>query len=237
MFLSIIIPAYNESKRIERTLLEITNYLDSCNFKSEIIVSDDGSTDDTSAIVTQLIEINSMIRLLKLEHKGKGWAVRNGLTNATGTYRFICDADLSMPIEHIERFLPPKGGFSDITIGSREAPNARRIGEPTIRHIMGRIYNNIIRVVFRNSISDTQCGFKCFKWEKVEPIFRNQSINGFAFDMEVLFLAQKSGLTISEIGIDWHYNHLSKVRPIIDPLLMTWDLFKIRWRYLIGKYN
>jgi len=237
MFLSIIIPAYNESKRIQSTLLEITDYLDSCNFQSEIIVADDGSTDDTADIVTQLKATHPIINLLRLEHKGKGWAVRNGLTNATGTYRFICDADLSMPIEQIERFLPPLGGNYDITIGSREAPNARRIGEPAIRHIMGRIYNNIIHIAFRNTLSDTQCGFKCFKWEKVKPIFRNQSINGFAFDMEVLFLAQKSGLSINEVGIDWHYNHLSKVRPVIDPMLMTWDLFRIRWRYLTGKYN
>ena len=237
IFLSVIIPTYNESQRITSTLVQIIEYLDSSEFTYEIIVSDDGSSDNTKAQVERFEKSNSKIKLLALTHKGKGWAVRNGLNYAKGTYRFICDADLSMPINYLERFLPPNIDHSDIVIGSREIKGARRIGEPQIRHIMGRIYNLLIRFIFCINISDTQCGFKCFRWENVESIFAKQCINGFAFDMEVLFLAKKSNLIIKEIGIDWYYKDLSKVRPGIDPLLMALDLIKIRWRYLTGKYK
>ena len=237
IFLSVIIPTYNESQRIKSTLLQISKYLDKSRFTYEIIVSDDGSSDNTKAQVELFAKSNSKIKLLALTHKGKGWAVRNGLNFAEGKYRFICDADLSMPINYLEKFLPPIIEHSDIVIGSRETKGARRIGEPKIRHIMGRIYNLLIRLVFCMNISDTQCGFKCFKWKNVESIFAKQCINGFAFDMEVLFLAKKSNLIITEIGIDWYYKDLSKVRPGLDPILMALDLIKIRWRYLTGKYK
>ena len=180
---------------------------------------------------------DSKIKLLALKHNGKGWAIRNGLSYAVGTYRFICDADLSMPINYLEKFLPPTMEHSDIVIGSREIKGARRIGEPKARHVMGRIYNLLTRLIFGMNISDTQCGFKCFRWKNVETIFAKQCINGFAFDMEVLFLAKKSNLIITEIGIDWYYKDLSKVRPGLDPILMALDLLKIRWRYLTGKYK
>jgi len=237
IFLSVIIPAYNESQRIKSTLIQISEYLDQCGFTYEIIVSDDGSSDNTKAQVELVAQSNPKIKLLALTHKGKGWAIRNALKYAEGTYRFICDADLSMPINYLERFLPPNIEHSDIIIGSREIKGARRIGEPLSRHIMGRMYNLLIRLIFCMNISDTQCGFKCFKWESVESIFSKQSINGFAFDMEILFLAKKSDLIITEIGIDWYYKDLSKVRPGIDPILMALDLIKIRWRYLTGKYK
>jgi len=217
--------------------MQISEYLDKCGFTYEIIVSDDGSSDNTKAQVELFAKYNPKIKLLSLSHKGKGWAIRNGLNYANGTYRFICDADLSMPINYLEKFLPPNTEHSDIVIGSREIKGARRIGEPQVRHIMGRIYNLLIRLIFCMNISDTQCGFKCFRWENVESIFAKQCINGFAFDMEVLFLAKKSNLIIKEIGIDWYYKDLSKVRPGIDPLLMALDLIKIRWRYLTGKYK
>ena len=237
IFLSVIIPTYNESQRIESTLMQIIEYLDSSAFTYEIIVSDDGSSDNTKDQVERFAKSNSKIKFLALPHKGKGWAIRNGLNDAQGKYRFICDADLSMPISYLEKFLPPRVEHSDIVIGSREIKGARRIGEPRIRHIMGRIYNLLIRLIFCMNISDTQCGFKCFRWENVESIFTKQCINGFAFDMEILFLAKKSDLIITEIGIDWYYKDLSKVRPGIDPILMALDLIKIRWRYLTGKYK
>ena len=237
IFLSVIIPTYNESQRIKSTLMQISEYLDKSRFTYEIIVADDGSSDNTKAQVDLFTKSNSKIKLLALTHKGKGWAIRNGLNYAEGTYRFICDADLSMPINYLEKFLPPNIENSDIIIGSREIKGARRIDEPKVRHIMGRIYNWLIRLIFCMNISDTQCGFKCFRWENVESIFAKQCINGFAFDMEVLFLAKKSNLIIKEIGIDWYYKDLSKVRPGIDPILMALDLIKIRWRYLTGKYK
>ena len=237
IFLSVIIPTYNETQRINSTLIQISEYLDKSRFTYEIIVSDDGSSDNTKAQVELFAKSNSKIKLLALTHKGKGWAVRNGLNYAEGTYRFICDADLSMPISYLEKFLPPSIEHSDIVIGSREIKGARRIGEPKARHVMGRIYNLLTRLIFGMNISDTQCGFKCFRWENVESIFAKQCINGFAFDMEILFLAKKSNLIITEIGIDWYYKDLSKVRPGLDPILMALDLIKIRWRYLTGKYK
>ncbi len=237
IFLSVIIPTYNESQRITSTLVQIIEYLNSSAFTYEIIVSDDGSSDNTKTQVELFAKYNSKIKLLALTHKGKGWAVRNGLNSAEGKYRFICDADLSMPINYLEKFLPPTMEHSDIVIGSREIKGARRIGEPKARHVMGRIYNLLTRLIFGMNISDTQCGFKCFRWKNVEPIFAKQCINGFAFDMEVLFLAKKSNLIITEIGIDWYYKDLSKVRPGLDPILMALDLLKIRWRYLTGKYK
>ena len=236
-FLSVIIPTYNESKRIESTLTQITEHLDSSSFTYEIIISDDGSSDNTKAQVEIFAKANPKIKLLALSHKGKGWAIRNGLNYAEGRYRFICDADLSMPIHYLEKFLPPDIKHCDIVIGSREIKGARRIGEPKVRHIMGRVYNLLIRLIFCMNISDTQCGFKCFRWENVESIFAKQCINGFAFDMEVLFLAKKSNLIIKEIGIDWYYKDQSKVRPGLDPILMALDLIKIRWRYFTGKYK
>ena len=237
IFLSVIIPTYNESQRIKSTLIQISEYLDKSRFTYEIIVSDDGSSDNTKTQVELFTKSNAKIKLLALKHNGKGWAIRNGLSYAVGTYRFICDADLSMPINYLEKFLPPSVEHSDIVIGSREIKGARRIGEPKARHLMGRMYNLLTRLIFCMNISDTQCGFKCFKWETVESIFAKQCINGFAFDMEILFLAKKSDLIITEIGIDWYYKDLSKVRPGIDPILMALDLIKIRWRYLTGKYK
>ena len=152
IFLSVIIPTYNESQRITSTLVQIIEYLDSSEFTYEIIVSDDGSSDNTKAQVERFEKSNSKIKLLALTHKGKGWAVRNGLNYAEGTYRFICDADLSMPIHYLEKFLPPNIENSDIIIGSREIKGARRIGEPQVRHIMGRIYNLLIRFIFESPL-------------------------------------------------------------------------------------
>ena len=180
---------------------------------------------------------NSKVRLLSLSHRGKGWAVREGMLEAKGQYRFLCDADLSMPIEQVERFLPPQAQGLDLAIGSREVSGARRIGEPAYRHMMGRLYNAIVRILAVPGVRDTQCGFKCFRGEIVPLIFRRQTMEGFAFDVEVLFLAQKEKLNIGEIGIDWHFREGSKVRPLRDAFAMTRDLLSIRWRNWRGRYD
>lgn len=237
MFLSIIIPTFNEETRILDTLNEITTYLQTFSHTWEIIVSDDGSTDMTRDIVSDFNKEHPHTKLISLRHSGKGSAVKNGMLAAVGTYRFICDADLSMPIQQIDRFLPDKNQCADIIVGSREENDSKRIGEPRKRHIMGRVYNKIIRMLFATEIRDTQCGFKCFRWDSVENIFRRQRINGFAFDMEILFLASKANLKIKIVGIDWYYDHDSRVKPFVDAIYMLRDLAKIRIMYALGKYH
>ena len=227
--LSIVIPAFNEEARIRSTLDQVIGYLVSRPYSWEIVVADDGSTDATASLVIEVAEGRPEVRLLQLDHRGKGWAVKNGMLAAAGEYRFLCDADLSMPIEQLDRFLPPQVEEAAIVVGSREAANSRRIGEPLLRHLMGRFYNLLVRWLAVPGISDTQCGFKCFSGEQASDLFQRQRTDGFAFDVEILFLAHRSGLKVTEIGIDWYFREESKVRPLLDSLVMTWDLIRIRW--------
>ena len=227
--LSIIIPVYNEEERIGATLNLVAGFLRTREYSWEIVVSDDGSTDSTVSIVKEFINDVSDIKLLQLSHEGKGWAIKNGMLSATGKHRFICDADLSMPIDQVERFFVNNSGCGEIVIGSRDMPLSRRIGEPFSRRLMGRIYNILVRAIGVSRISDSQSGFKCFSGEQVFELFTKQTISGFAFDVEILFLAQRAGIKIREIHIDWYYMPNSKVRPILDSIHMTWDLARILW--------
>ena len=227
--LSIVIPAFNEEAQIRSTLDQVVAFLDSRPYSWEIVVADDGSADATASLAGELADARPEVKLLRLPHRGKGWAVKHGMLAAVGEYRFLCDADLSMPIEQVERFLPAQVGNAVIVVGSREALNSRRIGEPLRRHLMGRFYNWLVRLMAVPGISDTQCGFKCFPGELASDLFQQQRTNGFAFDVEILFLARQSGLTVTEIGIDWYFREESKVRPLLDSAVMTWDLIKIRW--------
>ncbi|MDA0733723.1 MAG: glycosyltransferase family 2 protein [Chloroflexi bacterium] len=230
-FLSIVIPAYNEESRILETLGQVVEFLASQSYSWEVVVVDDGSTDGTASLVSDFASRHSSVRLITVPHRGKGWAVKHGMLDAAGAYRFLCDADLSMPIEQVERFLPPQLDGVDIAIGSREAPNSRRIGEPARRHTMGRLFNGLVRVLAVPGLDDTQCGFKCFRGEIVSELFQRQTLDGFAFDVELLFMAYRSGMKIQEVGIDWYYRDQSKVRQIHDSFAMTRDLLKIRWRH------
>lgn len=233
-FLSLVIPAYNEESRLESTLQQVCAWLSRQDFAWEVVVADDGSVDATAAIVSAHSRNDPRVRLVSLEHRGKGWAVRQGMLAAAGEYRFLCDADLSMPAEQIGRFLPPATADADILLGSRELPDSRRIGEPARRHWLGRIFNLAIQVLALPGLRDTQCGFKCFKAETTLPLFRRQRLDGFAFDVEILFMARRAGLELREIPIDWHYREGSKVRPLRDALAMARDVLKIRWQ-LRGK--
>ena len=230
-----IIPAYNEEPRIIRTLGQVVRFLNSRSYSWEVVIVDDGSTDSTASLVSDFASRHSNIRLLSVPHRGKGWAVKHGMLDAAGDYRFLCDADLSMPIEQVDRFLPPQLDGVDVAIGSREAPNSRRIGEPARRHFMGRFYNALVRVLAVPGLDDTQCGFKCFRGEIVPELFQRQTLDGFAFDVELLFLAHRARMKIQEVGIDWYYRERSKVKPVQDSLAMTRDLLKIRWRHQKGR--
>jgi len=236
-FLSIVIPAYNEEMRITQTLNTVMDYVRGRDYSWEIVVADDGSQDGTAALVEAAARENPEIRLVRLGHGGKGWAVKNGMLQAQGQYRFLADADLSMPIEHLEKFLPPNLTDFDIAIGSREALGARRFDEPAGRHIMGRAFNGMVQLLAVRGFTDTQCGFKCFKARVVETLFPLQRARGFGFDVEILFLAQKLGMSIKEVPIDWYYYEGSKVKPLRDSFLMLNDLLSVRWNSLRGKYG
>ena len=236
-FLSVVIPAYNEERRIVDTLRKVVDYLTSQTYPWEVAVVDDGSTDSTGALVKAFAQGHPDVHLISVFHGGKGWAVNHGMLWTTGEYRFLCDADLSMPVELLSRFLPPIATSFDIAIGSREAFGARRIGEPYRRHIMGRFYNLLVRLLAVPSLSDTQCGFKCFRGRVARELFSLQRLYGFAFDVEVLFLAHRRSLRIREVPIDWHYRPQSKVRGLRDSLAMTADILRIRWHSLRGDYK
>ena len=237
VFLSIVIPAYNEESRISGTVEQVIGFLSSRPYTWEVLVADDGSTDATGRLVADLAALHPNLRLISLCHRGKGWAVKNAMLAARGHYRLLCDADLSVPIEQVERFVPPQVGEVDIAIGSRETAGARRIDEPFRRHIMGRVYNTLVRLLAFPGLSDTQCGFKCFRWEIVPELFQRQTMDGFAFDVEVLFLANKAGMTLREIPVDWYFRERSKVRTFRDSWSMTLDLLKIRWRHRDGGHR
>lgn len=196
-----------------------------------MLVADDGSTDATPETLRREAAGNPGIRFLLLCHRGKGWAVKHGMLAAHGTYRLLCDADLAVPIDQVERLLPPGAPDVDIAIGSREAPGADRRGEPKRRHVMGRVFNALVRMFLVAGVQDTQCGFKCFRGGVATELFARQTIHGFAFDVEVLHLAQAHGLSWIETGIHWYYREGSKVRPGRDSLAMVLDLAIIRWRH------
>lgn len=236
-YLSVIIPAYNEERRLPETLEAVCGYLATKAYTWEIIVADDGSDDTTGDVVGRVAQDEARVRLLTLPHRGKGWAVKNGMLAARGEYRFLCDADLSMPIALLDRLLPGHDAPAEITIGSREAPGSRRFGEPRRRWLMGRVFNAMTRILATPGIADTQCGFKVFHATAAETLFALQTLDGFAFDAEILFLARRRGFRVAEVGIDWHYRAESKVRPIRDGWRTLRDLVIVRFRSLTGRYD
>ncbi|MFQ5860503.1 MAG: dolichyl-phosphate beta-glucosyltransferase [Dehalococcoidia bacterium] len=237
LFLSVVIPVYNEQQRILGTLQQVTSYLAQQPYTWEVLVVDDGSTDATRSLVEQFARETGGVSLLALPHGGKGWALKGGMLKASGQYRFLSDADLSMPIEQLQRFLPPQLTGYDLAIGSRELPGSRRIGEPPARHLMGRVFNALVRLLAVPGIKDTQCGFKCLRGEVAQELFTLQRLHGFSYDVELLFLARQRGYRIVEVPIDWYYQPRSRVHPLRDTLQMTRDLLRIRWGHLRGKYR
>lgn len=235
--LSIVIPAYNEEARILLTLAQVTHYLESQPFPWEVVVANDGSTDDTPRLAEEFARSHSQVSLLNLPHRGKGGAVRSGMLHARGQRRFLCDADLSMPIDQLDRFLTPEMAGYDIILGSREAPGAHRFNEPGRRHLLGRAFNLLVRLFAVRGIQDTQCGFKCFRADAAEALFPLQRTQGFGFDVEVLFLAQRLRMRLVEVPIDWYYRSHSKIRPLQDALAMTRDILRVRWWAVQGRYG
>lgn len=234
---SIVVPAFNEEARLGATLAELIAYLSHQPWRWEIRVVDDGSSDATAAIAARVSEREPRVIIQREPHRGKGGAVRAGLLAAPLPYRFICDADLSMPVGELSRFLPPRLGGFDVAIGSREGHGARRVGEPLVRHLAGRVFNQAVQRLMVPGIEDTQCGFKMFTARAAEAIFPLVGIDGWAFDIEALFIARSRGMRIVEVPIEWHYRRESQVNLARDGATMMRDLFEIRRRAARGGYG
>jgi len=234
--LIIQVPCYNEEKTLAETLGSLPRSV--AGFETvEFLVIDDGSQDRTAQVAAEFAARHPFVHALHSEPRGKGWAVRTGMLAASGDYRFICDADLSMPIEEINRFLPPAIPDAPIVIASREGPGARRYNEPQYRHFIGRIFNGMVKIFALPGLQDSQCGFKCFRSDVAEQLFPLQTIPGWTFDVEILFIARKRRIPVRELGIPWYFNPDSKVRFWRDSWRMALDLFKIRWNSLRGRYD
>jgi len=237
VFLSIIIPAYNEANRLPKTLESLFAFLCRQAYSYEVVIVENGSQDNTYETAMAFSEKLPQLRVLRERQKGKGWAVRTGMLAAGGEYRFMCDVDFSMPVEEINRFLPPLLSAYDVAIASREAPGAKRFNEPAFRHIVGRFYNWLIRLTALPGLHDTQCGFKCFRGDLVQELFSCQTISGWSFDVEILFIARQRGYRIVEVPIPWYFNSESKINVWRDSLRMAVDLITIRRNHLQGKYG
>jgi glycosyltransferase involved in cell wall biosynthesis len=236
-FLSIIIPANNEEHRLPPTLKAVDAYLDRQPYASEIIVVENGSQDLTAVVTEAFAADHPRVQLFQETGRGKGLAVRRGMLEAGGAHRFICDADLSMPIEEIAKFLPPALAGYDVAIGSREAPGARRFNEPIYRHLQGRVFSTLVKMFALPGFEDTQCGFKMFRGPIAEDIFRTQVFNGMSFDVEALYIARMRGYKIVEVPIDWYYRAESRVQPLLDPLRMLRDILVVRANWRRGRYE
>ena len=235
-FLSIIIPVYNEENRLPQTLDELSAFCASQPYSTEIVVVENGSRDCTWQIASEYAARQANLRAILSPQRGKGLAVKLGMLQARGAYRFMCDVDFSMPIHEINRFLPPQQVDTDIAIASREAPGSVRYNEPDYRHRVGRIYNWMIRILALPGLQDTQCGFKCFKGAVADELFRMQTLSGWSFDVEVLFIARQRGYRIVELPIPWYFNPQSKIRVLHDSARMALDLLAIRLNALRGVY-
>lgn len=247
IFLSVIVPSYNESQNIKRNALDnLIIYLANQNYSYEIILADDGSNDETLNYLDQFAKVHKNVVVLKNQHQGKGPTVAKAMLQATGEWRLFTDFDQSTPISEIEKLLRYIKDY-DCIIGSREGIGAKREKEPLHRHLMGRIFNLLVQILAVKNVKDSQCGFKLFSAKLAEDIFPRlkiyrpdhniqQAFTG-AFDVEVLFLARKLGYKIKEVGITWKHFETSRVNPIKDSIKMLQDILKIRLTHLQGKYH
>lgn len=234
--LSVIIPAHNEAERLPKNLDQLIPLLSAQSFRSEILLVENASSDNTWAVCERYAAQHpDLIRPIKLEQAGKGRAIKEGILNGKGKYRLFADADFSMPPTEILKFIPPEVDVP-IAIASREAPGSVRYNEPFYRHITGRVFNTLIRLVVLPSLQDTQCGFKMFREDVVDKIFGKQTMMGWSFDVEILYIASLRGIPILEVPIPWYYNDDSKVNVFRDSTRMFLDLVQIRKNGKAGLY-
>ena len=236
-FLSIIIPAYNEAHRLPVTLEKVLTFIQAQPYETEVLVVENGSDDETFRIAQDFASQHKEFWALHTDQRGKGLAVQRGMLAANGQYRFMCDADLSMPVDEINRFLPPTLTDFDIAIASREAKGAVRYDEPSYRHIGGRLINAVIRAFALPGFNDTQCGFKCFREDVAIDLFQYQTKEGWSFDIEILYIARLHGYKIVEVPIPWYFNPDSKLSVFKDAIRMYLDILDIRRNAAAGLYD
>lgn len=237
VFLSIIIPAHNEEERLPPSLALVNEFVRQQPYSIEVIIVENGSQDRTLAVAQAFQSKMTSLRVIQETQKGKGLAVRSGMLAARGEYRIFCDADFSMPVNEISKFIPEDGQIYDIAIGSRELPESERVDEPEFRHLIGRVFNSLVRYALLPGLQDTQCGFKAFRGEVAEHLFRMQTLTGWSFDAELLFIAQRLGYNIKEIPIIWYYKPGTRLNIIKDSIKMASDLFTIRRNANRGVYD
>jgi glycosyltransferase involved in cell wall biosynthesis len=236
-FLSLVIPAYNEAARLPGAFDALAGYLGRQRYAAELLVVDDGSDDDTAEVVRARAATWPALSLLSTAHRGKGHAVKIGILAARGQYIFLCDADLSMPVEELDHFLPgAQRGAYVVAIASREGTGARRYGEPLYRHLMGRVFNALVRWLVLPGVQDSQCGFKCLRGEVARELAEAQTIDGWGFDVELLYVARQRGYRIVEVPVDWYYVPSSHVRPLRDAWRMAREVLAVRSNARRGVY-
>lgn len=228
--ISIVIPAFNEAERIPKTIRAIRDFTAGRPERFELIVADDGSTDDTAAVVEREAQGLSCRVLRSPVNKGKGEAVRRGVLAAQGDFILFCDADLSTPIEELDKMLAALNSGADVAFGSRALPQSDvQVHQNILRETMGKTFNLFARLLTFRGVHDSQCGFKCFRKEAGHALFSAAKIDGFCFDAEIAYLAQKKGYGLAEVPIVWKNSPQSKVHIVADPLRMFADLLRIRW--------
>lgn len=246
-YLSVVVPAYNEEPNFQKgTIDQVPEYLAKQSYSYEVIIVDDGSEDATAKLAADFAKKHKNIRVIKNPHQGKAETVKTGVINAKGELVLFTDFDQATPISEVEKLLPLFPQY-DIAIGSRQLPGAKREKEPIYRHLMGLGFNLVVQAIAVRGIWDTQAGFKCFKGEVAKKLFGRLKVYGAArkvkgalvtaFDVELLFLAQKMGYKIKEVPIAWHHVATTRVSPLKDSLRMFRDVVKVRLNDLAGVYK
>ncbi|MBI2613522.1 MAG: glycosyltransferase family 2 protein [Candidatus Levybacteria bacterium] len=235
-FLSIIVPVYNEEKRLNRGINRILAFIDEQVFSIELIVVNDGSTDATIKLLKKLK--HPSLRLISYEkNRGKGYAIREGMRDAAGAWRLFMDIDLSTPIEEFQKFLPHFKNF-DVIIGSRRTKDSTvLVHQPILREWLGSVFTWLSSTILNVEISDFTCGFKCFSKNAANKLFSLARLHGWGFDSEIMFLAQKKGFLIKEAPVVWSNDSQTRVRLIKDVLISFTDIIKIRVNDVLGKYS
>lgn len=228
--ISIVVPAYNEERRLPPTMIDIIDFFDRKGCRYEVVVVDDGSSDNTAEVVRKFERVRPEVRLIQLpKNHGKGHAVRLGVLNSHGKRVLFADADGATPIQEVERLQAALEAGNDIAIGSRaKASSETRVATSIHRKVLGRVFNRCVNAILLPSIADTQCGFKMFNRKAALFLFRRQTSDRFSFDVELLFLAHKAGLRIAEVPINWTNVPGSKVNLVLDAILMFRDVFRFR---------
>jgi len=243
LFLSIVIPAYNEEQRIASSLERILRYLKPRGRPFELVVVDDGSEDQTADIARKFgtsADTEWSLRLIPNDgNRGKGYSVRRGMLEAQGAYALLTDADLSSPIEEISKLEKEVvDGNCDIAFGSRDLKESEiQVRQSWVRETSGKIFNRLVRLSTGLPYADTQCGFKLFKMSSCRDLFQKQLIEGLSFDVEILYMARNRGLTLKEVPVVWRHYEGSRVRMVPDAFQMAWDLLRIRWNDFRGEYR